>query len=145
MKRFLFLALLLTTFTATEVFAQDQNFESREGRNRGDRDPAARIAAQVEELTDGLKLTPEQVTQVTEILTLNQEKMKALRESAGEDRSALRGKMRPLMEEADKQIEAVLTKKQLKKYANVKAARRQQGPRGGGRSGGGGGRPDGSN
>lgn len=147
MKRLLFLALLLTTFTAQEAFAQDQPTEAREGRTRGEGkgDPAARIAAQVEELTEGLKLTPEQATQVTAILTETQEKMNALRAETGSDRAGMRQKMRPLREESDKQIEALLTKKQLKKYANLKAARRQGGPRGGGRPGGGGGRSGGDN
>lgn len=149
MKKLLFLALLLTTAFGVDAVAQD--FKANTGqerptneRKRSDADHAERIAAQVDQLTQGLKLDAEQVTAVTAIMTKTFERRSDMRGQArGGDRSAMREQMKKMMAEQDAEIEAILDKKQLRRYENMKAQRKQRGPRGGGRPGGG--RPGGEN
>lgn len=157
MKKLLFLSFLLVATLGT-MNAQDFKARTPPDGQTGterQRDPKARIASQVEELAEGLKLSPEQIVQVTDIFTRSQERMAALRsQGRGEarpegggrgargDRSGMREQMKAIMVETDTEIEAILDKKQLRRYENVKAQRAEQrGQRGGGRPGGN--RPDG--
>ena len=114
--------------------AQDFRARLPEGDARPQReaDPQERIDRRVTHLTEALSLSPEQTTEVRSILTSNQEKMMALRESTT-DRRELRQQMMQSLRETDTQIEALLDDGQKAKYAEIKQKERR---RRGGRSGG---------
>lgn len=132
MKKLLILALALSTSFGSTVFAQtpETALEARPERNRGDR-----VAKQVERLTEALNLSEEQVAQVEQITKKTMAKMQSLRGSG--NREANREKGKELMAQQDKAIEALLDKKQLKRYQNYKKRREERGPRRGGRRDGG--------
>lgn len=134
MKKLVLFALLLTFGFAAEGFAQGFKAQVPPEDGRRNRDPAAMVANRVEQLTDALKLSPEQVEQVTTIMTEGAEKMIALRKSG--KREEARAQAKVIRDEQDTAIEAVLDKKQLKRYQNYKARRSERGLRGGGRPGG---------
>lgn len=140
----LLLTLAFTGFGTATLSAQNTRANlGQERPERGDRQArmAERLNQQVNEMKDGLKLTDEQVVAVTDILKKTNGRMQELRRS-GTDRKEMRAKMKPLLEEQDAAIEALLTKKQAKRYKNWKAQRdeerrerggRPAGPREGGR------------
>lgn len=134
MKKLVLFALLLTIGLTTEGFAQGRRAQLPPGEGAQTKDPAEMIAGRLERLTDALKLTPEQVEQVTVVMTEGAEKMIALRKSG--KREEARAQAKVIRDEQDAAIEAVLDKKQLKRYQNYKARRNERGSRGGGRPGG---------
>lgn len=139
-KLLLLLVLVFAGFNTSTLSAQKIRANTGEERarpERGDREArtAERIAQQIGQLKDGLKLDDEQVVAITEIMKKTMNKMQDLRRS-GTDRQGMRAKMKPILEEQDAAIEALLTKKQLKRYRNMKAQRDAQRREGGGRPGG---------
>lgn len=84
-------------------------------------------------------MTKDQITKFDAIYKEADEKMAAARESAGDDREAMRTKMQEMNKERDAKIEKLLTPDQLKKYKDIlakqAAARQQRGPGGGGGGG----------
>lgn len=140
MKKLVLFALLITIGYTNETFAQDRQGQVQSRELSQNRTPEGMAANRIERLTDALNLTPEQVEQVTVIINEGTEKMVALRKSG--NREETREQSKVIRDELDTAIEAILDKKQLKRYQNYKARRDERGARGGGRRGGGP-RPDG--
>lgn len=95
---------------------------------QGKRDGRMNIERQLERMTTQLNLTPEQKPKVKAVLEERnkkfQEKMPQLRDLPREERAE---KMRPITEETNKKLKAILTADQYKKYEEM---RRERGPRG---------------
>ncbi len=79
-------------------------------------------------LTEQLGLNEEQAKKVLAINKRSEEDMRAIFESAGDDRDAMRDKMRAHREKVVKEIQAVLTADQKVKYEEIL----KQGPQRGG-------------
>jgi hypothetical protein len=129
-RSFLLSAALLIVAFATAPSLQAQGG----GRNM---DPAARAQAQVDQLTEKVKITPQQGEKIKAILMKQYADTRALRDkNQGGDMAALRPQMTALREASDKEIDAVLTAAQkpaYKAFVEEAAARRGQGRQGGGR------------
>lgn len=130
-RSFLLSAALLIVAFATAPSLQAQGGG---GRNA---DPAARAQAQVEQMTEKVKITPQQGEKIKAILLKQYADTRALRDkNQGGDMAALRPQMTALREASDKEIDAVLTAAQkpaYKAFVEEAAARRGQGRQGGGR------------
>ena len=127
-KQVLFVLLLTIGFTASG-FAQGFKAQLPPGEGPQSKDPVAMVANRVDRLKGALKLTPEQVTEITAIMTQGTEQLMTLRNSG--DRANMRAQARKIRMEQDSAIEALLDKRQLKRYLNYKARRNERGPRGG--------------
>jgi len=97
--------------------------------------PEERTQRQVEQLQESLKLTPEQKSKVVTILTAQSKSIDSLRQAANGDFQSMRGKMAPIQENTEKQIKAVLTDEQAKKYDSYIQERRSRMQQGGQRRG----------
>lgn len=84
-------------------------------------------------LQERLTLTDEQTAKVAKIYEASQKKAMEMMGSFQGDREAARKAMQEMQAKTDKEIEALLTKEQLKKYEAFKKERmqRMQSPRGG--------------
>lgn len=86
--------------------------------------------APVEEMTirlqERLNLTDEQTGQVEKILLSAREERQKQRENASGDRRQMLDQMRSMLENRDKQIEALLTEEQKKIYQEIKKERREE-------------------
>ena len=125
LKQLLLLLVLITGATA-DLVAQNQPVSPPDAeRPTRERDPEARRAQRLERLTEGLKLTLEQATEVEAIMARTHEQMTALR---GEelDREERRARSRTILETEDDNIEALLDDKQLKRYQNMKKAAKER-------------------
>lgn len=123
--------LLLIVFVA--ILAMGSGFAQPQGQ----RDPAARLKSQIDELTTELTLTKDQVAKVTPILTDAQKKQSdafaKMREGGAEvDRAKMGEERAKMMAETDKKLKAVLTAAQVvkldalrKKQAEERAKRQQ--------------------
>jgi Spy/CpxP family protein refolding chaperone len=103
------------------------------------------IDDRVKLLEKELTLTKEQVDSIKVIMTVAQEKTKALRDATPDaDPQVRREEMMKLRQESDKQVEKLLTAEQKKKYDEIKKERmKMRGPGGpGGPSGPGSGKPE---
>ncbi len=136
MKKILLAALLLIAGFGAEAIAQTptspvtgERAQEPRGRTIDDR-----VERQLEQLTEALNLSEEQAGQVSMILRKTAAKRQSLRGTG--DRAANREQARALLGQQDAAIEALLDKKQLKRYQNYKKRRAERGPRGGGRPGG---------
>ena len=78
---------------------------------------------QAKALKDSLGLTADQTTQITIILTDAREETTALMSKNNDDRDAMRTSMQAIQKKTDKQIKAVLTDEQAKKYDALMVAR----------------------
>jgi hypothetical protein len=114
----------------------------QQGRGRPERgqrmDPAQRIERRVGVMTERLQLSQQQTTQIRQILTKENDQMRALWEKAqgGADRESLRPQMQSIREGTEKQIEGVLTEQQRTTYRELRESmRRERGERGEGRRG----------
>lgn len=129
------IGLLLTAMLFAVMFVSAQP--------GGGMDPAERAKRQVEQLKTTLSLNADQVTKVEAIVKKygeQQSKMFQEMMDGGGDREAMRGKMTKMREDQTKEIKAVLTADQSKKYDEYlkeQDARRQQGGFGGPGGGGG--------
>ncbi len=95
---------------------------------REQRDPAARLQKEIDNLTTELSLSKEQVAQVTPIISENQKKQGELfakmREGGGNiDREQMRDERMKMRAETDQKLKAVLTPDQFMK---LKAYRKKQ-------------------
>jgi len=91
----------------------------------GNRDPAARLQKQVDDLTTALALTPDQVAKITPILKDAQDKrstaMAKMREAGGTmDRDKMMADRKKMMEETDAQIKPLLKADQVTKLAEYR-------------------------
>lgn len=103
-------------------------FAQRPGGPGGD--PKQMIERQMAELKKRLKLTADQETKMTAILTGNARKTMALRQKYGppgenQDRAReMMAEMRKIREESRAEIEKVLTPEQMKEYDKIEQERR---------------------
>ncbi len=105
-------AIVFISFILNFAFAQQD-------RGRG-------FGMYLERLKQELNLTPEQVTKIQKILDSAQKQAEADREKYQGDREAMMKAMRERWEKIDKEIEAVLTKEQKKKYEQIKKERQER-------------------
>jgi len=80
---------------------------------------------QAKRIKDSLTLSDEQTAKVKKIYEAQQAEMMEKMSGAMGDREAMRSAMQEVMAKYDKQIEALLTKEQLKKYEELKKQRQQ--------------------
>ncbi len=112
--------LLIALFSASSTFAQG-------GGMRGDTAAMRqRTEARIQKMKDDLKLTPVQVDSMKAIQMDQNAKMREVFADASGDRDAMRAKMQPIREAANKRIEAVLGADLFKKYQDWEAANRPQ-------------------
>lgn len=78
------------------------------------------------QLKEQLKLDDEQTKKIEEIFKSAQEKMQEAMGNAQGDRDAMRKMMMDMRAKADKEIEALLTKDQKKKYDELKKEREKR-------------------
>lgn len=102
------------------------------GGGRMQRSPAD----QAKQLQTTLSLTDDQTAKITAIYTEQAAKRDSLMKAANGDRSAMRGKMMPMMMAANDKIKAVLTDDQKKAFEKMQAERMQRMQQGGGGGGG---------
>jgi periplasmic protein CpxP/Spy len=86
----------------------------------------------IEQLTDRLKLTPDQVTKITPILADQQTQMGALRGDTSLSQDDRMAKMTKIRTDSTAKINAVLTPDQQTEYKKMQAEMMQRGPGGGG-------------
>src|SRR3712207_6580390 len=119
---------------APQAGAQSEQQGRPDRPGRGERmDPAQRVERRVSMLTERLQLSPQQATQVRQILTEESTQIRALFEKAqgGADRATLRPQMQSLREGTEKRIDAVLTAQQRATYAQLREEmRKRRGERG---------------
>jgi Spy/CpxP family protein refolding chaperone len=108
---FVLVILTFTLFLSSYVFSQER------GRGFGDF---------LERLKTELKLTPEQTAKIQKILDDAQKQAEIDRQKHQGDREAMMKAMRERWEKIDKEIEAVLTKEQKKKYEQIKKERQER-------------------
>lgn len=141
----LFALLLAVPFLAgRSVAAQNQEGGDRPrgqmGGRRGPMSPDDRI----KQMTKDLNLTADQQGKLKPILETQQQKMQDLRNDTSGDRDSMRGKMRQIQEDTNKQIRDVLDDKQKETFDKQEQERQQRMQnRRGGMGGPGGGGPDG--
>lgn len=131
MKKMIFiLAAIALMLTATnEMSAQGQRQGERVGQGQGQGQRMSfseRQARTLVMLTDSLDLSKTQVAAIKKVNTTYDAKFTSLREEMqnAEDRSAMRNKMRPLMDSYSKEVKAVLTEAQQVKYDVLQKNRR---------------------
>ncbi len=78
------------------------------------------------QLQERLNLTPEQTAKVAKIYEASQKKAMEMMGSFQGDREAARKAMQEMQAKTDKDIEALLTKEQAKKYEELKKERAQR-------------------
>ncbi|MEN3038806.1 MAG: hypothetical protein ABDI07_06600 [Candidatus Kryptonium sp.] len=111
MLRKVSLIALYGLFFTTVMFSQDR------GRGYG---------MYLERLKQELNLSQEQVVKIQKILETAQKQAEADRERYQGNRDAMMKAMRERWEKIDKEIEAVLTKDQKKKYEQIKKERQER-------------------
>ncbi len=92
---------------------------------------------EVQRLKDRLHLNEEQALQVQKIIEKTRTEMQNVRARYSGDRYQMRNEMMKIIQERDKEIEALLTPEQRKEYEKYKSERQQMMPGRGGRRGGG--------
>ncbi len=110
------------------VLAMSMNSYAQMGGNQQER-----MKKMLEDYKTKLKLSEVQFGKIDTILTSQMSEMAKIRESAGEDREAMRAGFMELREKTNKKIEALLTDEQKvdwKKIQEEMAQRRQGGGRG---------------
>ena len=98
-------------------------------RGMGPRGPD--LDRQMEQLTEVLSLTGEQVASVRAVLELQQEKRQELMGERRGDREAMRAAMTEVQEETHASLAEILSEEQMKKFQEHQAQRRRRGPGGG--------------
>jgi hypothetical protein len=114
MKRLAFGAVLAAGLVlAPQAGAQSEQQERPDrGGQRGERmDPQQRLERRVSMLTERLRLSQQQATQIRQILTQEQTQMQPLwqKAEAGASRESLRPEIQAIRERTEQQIEGVLT------------------------------------
>jgi Spy/CpxP family protein refolding chaperone len=110
-RTFVLVIFAFTLFLSNYVFSQE--------RGRG-------FGGFLERLKTELKLTPEQTAKIQKILDDAQRQAEIDRQKYQGDREAMMKAMRERWEKIDKEIEAVLTKEQKKKYEQIKKERQER-------------------
>jgi len=108
---------------STLATAQDSN-ATPDAKKGGKRGPQT-IEQQMERLAP-LKLTDEQKPKVQALLKESSKKRQEIFNDSSIDRSQMREKMQPIMEEQNKKLKAILTEEQFKQYQEL-AARGKKG------------------
>jgi Spy/CpxP family protein refolding chaperone len=142
-------ALLAALVLAPQAQAQGTAPDQPRGDRRGQRmDPAQMVERRVARLTERLNLNSGQATQIRQILTQEQEQMRALwpqgaQAGPGRDdarrpdaagRDSLRTAMRAIREGTEQRIDGVLTAEQRTAYRELRESQRKE-RRGGHRGG----------
>lgn len=117
MKKLLIICGLLFSVI---TFANAQDGQGRRGGT-----PEERAKRQTENLAEKLKLSDDQKAKVSAIYLEQGAKMRKLRDSLGDDRTAWRGVMVKANEQADAKITAVLNDDQKKAFATWVAERKE--------------------
>jgi len=117
MKKLLIICGLLFSVI---TFANAQDGQGRRGGT-----PEERAKRQTETLAEKLKLSDDQKAKVSAIYLEQGAKMRKLRDSLGDDRTAWRGVMLKANEQADAKITAVLNDDQKKAFATWVAERKE--------------------
>jgi protein CpxP len=117
MKKLLIICGLLFSVI---TFANAQDGQGRRGGT-----PEERAKRQTETLAEKLKLSDDQKVKVSAIYLEQGAKMRKLRDSLGDDRTAWRGVMVKANEQADAKITAVLNDDQKKAFATWVAERKE--------------------
>ena len=130
------IATLAVAFIVPVASAQEANSEARPKAER--RGPGGGGRPMMEEISKELGLSEDQKDKVGAIMRARMEQGRALREDTSLSEEDRRSKMRSIMENSRKEIEALLTPEQKAKYATMQERR---GGRGGPEGGKGEGRP----
>ncbi len=130
---FKLIALSLTLALAGAPLIHAQSAEQKPARERGPGGPGGpggggRGGPNIEMLTEQLSLTADQKTKLEPILKAQGQKMQDLRKDESLSQEQRREKSRSLREAGQKEIEAVLTPEQIKKFEEMR--QRGGGPRG---------------
>ena len=80
----------------------------------------------VQRLGEKLSLSDDQKAQIKPIIAERQQKMEALRSDSSLRRGQKGRKMKSIMEDSDKKIDAILTPEQQKQYAELKQQMKEQ-------------------
>jgi Spy/CpxP family protein refolding chaperone len=91
----------------------------------GDRTPEQQAQAQAGRLAKELGLSPEQQTQLQQLLTTQRQDMQTAIQQAGNNRRAMGQAMRAGRDKFDGQLKTVLTPAQYTKYQQLMAQRRE--------------------
>lgn len=140
--RALFTVLIILLFTFGIATAQGRNDE---------RSPEDRLQNMLDDLTERLELTDEQIPKVKTVLEDQQDRLEILKESARnrgpKGLEELREEFDKIQKETEGHLEDILTKDQMKEYRKIKEERQEENrdrmgdrPGGPGGPGGGGGR-----
>ena len=116
--------------TAVLLLGSASLFAQNDDNNRQQRPDPSKM---IEQMVKDLKLTDQQAVDFKKAQDEFMTKMKAERDAAGDDRSAMREKMQTLRKEMHEKVKTILTEDQYKQYLE----KTQRGPRGGGRPGNG--------
>lgn len=124
-KSIYFIAPLFTLlFFQASLFAQ-------QGRGARNMDPKEFAQRQTTQMKQSLALTEEQLPKIEKLNLEYAEKMKVVRDQAGDDREAMRSKVMAMMKEKDAELKKVLTSEQWTKFEADRKERMQN--RSGGR------------
>ena len=102
-------------------------------RGRGNMDPKEFAQRQTTQMKQSLNLTAEQLPKIEKLNLEYAEKMKVVRDQAGDDREVMRSKVMEMMKEKDGKLKEILTVEQWTKFEADRKERMQN--RGGGRRG----------
>jgi protein CpxP len=103
------------------LFAQQVSWAQAQGRGM-----MLSPEERAKQLQERLNLTDEQTAKVTKIFEASQKKAMEMMGSFQGDREAARKAMQEMQAKTDKDIEALLTKEQAKKYEELKKERAQR-------------------
>ncbi len=96
------------------------------GGQYGHRDPAEMEARQLQMMTERLKLTPDQVTQVKAIEDSQRTQMMALRQDSSLQPEDKRTRMMAMRQDSEGKVRGVLTDEQKPKYDQMLARQRER-------------------
>ncbi len=114
MKKAMILSVIMLAICASYSFAQ---------RGQGQREklePEEMAKRQTTQMKESLDLTEEQLTKVEALNLKYAEKMETLRDEAKADREATRNAMKPIREEKDAELKALLTTEQYEKLVTLR-------------------------
>ncbi len=114
-----------TTETAAPTAPETQTVQRPRQGQGGD------FQARNQEMIEKLGLNAEQTEKYNAINRKYMGKMRAMRDSASGDRTQMREQFQALRADQEKELQGVLTVDQFKKYKELRAQQRRQGPPGG--------------
>lgn len=116
--------------TSAPPQTQDQTPPPPPGQGRGGPGGPAMQARMLEQMTQQLNLTPDQVTKIKAIQAENRDKMMALRNDSSTSPDDRRARSMALRQEEQAKVKKVLTDDQLVKYDQMMKNMRGRGPGG---------------